>query len=508
MLGRSETVAILGTEAHLVQVEVQVDTGIPGFGIVGLPTRSVTEAEHRTRAGSKSAGCEWPKQRIVANLAPGGLRKDGTHFDLALAIGVMAAAGHIPPDAFDGCLLLGELALDGAVRPVRGVLAAAIAGKDAGRKGIVCPAPNAAEAALVEGIDVIPVTSLRECIELAHGRWSAPPVEPAPPSAPGPLPDMSDVRGHRAAKFAAEVAAAGGHNLLLCGAPGSGKTMLARRIPGVFPELSPAEALEVTRIHSVAGLLGERSSLVTERPFRVPHHHISLAGLIGGGAGLPRPGEISLAHNGTLFLDELTLYRRDVLESLRAPLEDGVVRIARSGGSIAFPCRFSLVAAMNPCPCGYLGDPKRHCRCSERQIQLYEARISGPLLDRFDIEVKMARLTQHELFAAPEGDSSPVVRGRVQAARGIQAERYASDVTTNATAARPFLDPYVKLPPVARELVGAHVDAGRLTGRGVDRVLRVARTLADLRAEETLSDEVVACALQLRYGERNQEVAA
>ncbi|MDQ3983497.1 MAG: YifB family Mg chelatase-like AAA ATPase, partial [Actinomycetota bacterium] len=359
MLAKTLSVALVGAEAHLVEVEVHATQGVPNFTVVGLPAKSVREAEQRTRSALLSSDQRWPPSRTLANLAPAALRKDGTHFDLPIAVGILAADAHLDAAALEGWVFVGELGLDGSVRRVRGVLAASILAARPGLKGIVCPAVNAAEAALVDGVEVVPVGSLRECIAFLRGRWSPPDVPPAQPRCEPEVEDMADVRGQEVARAALEIAAAGGHNLLMRGAPGSGKTMLARRLPGILPKMSAQEALDVTRLHSIAGLLGEQQGLIERRPFRTPHHNVSAAGLIGGGPGLARPGEVVLANHGVLFLDELPLFRRDVLESLRAPLEDGVVRIVRSGGAVSFPCRFSLVAAMNPCPCGYLGDRSR-----------------------------------------------------------------------------------------------------------------------------------------------------
>jgi magnesium chelatase family protein len=509
LLATTESFALVGTEARIVQVEVDVDSGIPGFSIVGLPAKSVREAEQRTRSAiNATEGERWPRERIVANLAPGALRKEGTHFDLPIALGVLAAKGRVSEESLAGWMCLGELALDAEVRRVPGTLAAAIACREGGHRGLICPAANAAEASLLEDIEVVPIATLGECLEflrtgIKRGRLAS----PRPPTATA-MDDLTEVRGQEEAKRALEVAAAGGHNLLLEGPPGSGKTMLARRLPGIFPAMSFQESLEVTRIRSVAGLLDEDSGLAGARPFRSPHHHISLAGLVGGGSGIARPGEVSLAHLGVLFLDEISLYRRDVLESLRGPLEDGVVRIARSGGVISFPCRFSLIGAMNPCPCGFRGDESRSCSCSGIEITRYRSRLSGPLLDRFDMQVVMTRLTKKELMGPPEGETSEVVRCRVERARAMQATRYSSPVITNASASRSQLDSTLCLEDAARLELSAAIDALSLSGRGVDRLLRVARTVADLEGNEVITRIDLLNALSFRLLPTGDQVAA
>lgn len=496
----------MGTEAHVVDVEVRVSSGVPGFRVVGLPAASVREAEQRTRSAIESSQERWPQSKIVANLAPGELRKEGTHFDLPIALGVLAAHTKLSVAKLQGWLPMGELALDGRVRPARGVLPAAIACRQLGMRGLICPRPNAREAGAIEGIEVVPIDTLGDAIRFLRGTWTPALEEPVEEVVAPEILDLAEVRGQYSAKRALEIAAAGGHNLLLVGPPGSGKTLLAQRFPGILPAMSYEESLDVTRIHSVAGLLTDGSGLLGERPFRTPHHHVSMAGLIGGGTGIARPGEISLAHHGVLFLDELPLYRMEVLESLRQPLEDGRVRIARSGGVVSYPCRFSLIAAMNPCPCGFANSFGRSCRCREMDVRRYVGKLSGPLLDRIDMQVVVERLTKKELLGEPEGESSAAIRERVEAARAAQWDRYGAG-TTNASAGNRLFEDHRSLATDAHHELARGIDREELSGRGLQRVLRVARTIADLDGSATVTGPHVLEALGYRAADQ-QEWAA
>ncbi|MEN3011052.1 MAG: YifB family Mg chelatase-like AAA ATPase [Candidatus Bipolaricaulaceae bacterium] len=488
-----------GVEARLVEVQCDVGPGLPGFSVVGLPEKEVSEARDRVRAAIRNLGLEFPQLRITANLAPADLRKEGAGFDLALAVALLVATGQVPRERTRDTVFLGELALDGGVRPVRGVLAVALAAKEAGVPRMVVARESAAEAALVEGLQVFPVAGLGEAVAFLRGEREIAPAPRVIPEAPPPdWIDLGLVKGQEHARRALEIAAAGGHHLLLIGPPGAGKSLLARCLPGILPPLSLEEALEVSRIHSVAGLLPPDRPLLRWRPFRAPHHTISYVGMVGGGHGLPVPGEISLAHHGVLFLDELPEFDRKVLEALRQPLEDRRITVVRAGVSVTFPASFMLVGAMNPCPCGHYGDPLRPCRCRPHEIAQYRKRLSGPFLDRIDLFVHVPRLTKEELLGEGGGEPSEAVRRRVLEAREVQRRRFGGKLFVNAEMGPKEVRRFCVLSAQARALLARAIDRFALTGRGYVRTLKVARTIADLSGADTIEAEHVAEALQYR----------